>query len=1114
MQARFRNKLAHQREQCSAAPRIDFIQQNISGIISWRFLILLVLLSLPLAAALTILAPQENATYNDTTIAVTYLTSGSTCHASAESATGGGPLLIPDIAACHDFTYNASWGWNSLILSDGQETRSVSFYVGARPESPTPPINNTNSISNNSTNDSTVVTPTNPSATGSPSDEETQTVPDETAAPEDVQDQPDPLGQLFTERSVSQGAVTADSLHYDYPPGVAFIAYVKVRNIGTDPAVTFVATALHGSIISVRRLDAIPSTVPVTLADGRQRSVRRYDVQERKLGLRQEVDQRIGRIADSRHRSPPWARGASADDTIAPGGEAVYAVTLRAPAAPQDEFWFQAVSSDMAEGLDPFVNANWSYVRNITLSETYGVARTGQLVYMNLTGFATEQLNNCTKEIRVSNDTYDDVPVRVVGDGGNLSSGKWCAIEFGASIPANANETFYVYYGNPDATAPAAATNTNLLFNLTWTPSAVYFPTVDLGTTGDNTDNIAPTVLDYDCDGAVDLVYGIDSGQVYWRHNTGTNASPAWAAAVQILAATGTFSSPEFALLFGGNSVLDLVVGNNTGHLRYYENTGTCGTPAWTLRTVMNGTYDYGSNAKAAQGDFNGDGLIDLMVGNDTGHTSSAENYNTTTYPAFWIDTIAVPADAGNNNAPSTADLNFDGLLDLVMGLQGGTIRVFYNNGTRTAPSWFNAGLQQFNVTSGNIDVGSYAAPSMHDMNGDGWEDLVMGDVIGYITAYNSNLSGYQGMYLINAPLNASPLAKNKKPSVAVSITPPSPFRNDTLNCSANITDDESGVIAVNFTWSRDGVLNASLNQTRNCTNSTVCYYNVTIGPGNLTPNDVWSCTVTAYDTPWTPEGSANATVQNRLPSINVTAPLASITLTAGGRTSITCNASITDPDNTSTINSTNATIYLNGTSAAAPDSNVSHYTNASCTTTGSSTTTLNITCGFTLLYYASNGTWWCNVTVNDTWNVTSNATTFSIDPLFALNITPITLDFGTVAVGSISANRSVNISNIGNQAMNVSAYGYGSVPGDGNSFACSPLNLSVTLLRFSKSVSANYTQKLSLSSSPQPLNLTITAQNDSNPDLNESYWQMSVPQLFADIGQCNGTLVFQAEAP
>lgn len=85
-----------------------------------------------------------------------------------------------------------------------------------------------------------------------------------------------------------------------------------------------------------------------------------------------------------------------------------------------------------------------------------------------------------------------------------------------------------------------------------------------------------PTFGDLDLDGDFDLITGSSAGNLYFFENTGTKASPAFAAPVKNpfgLTGLGVSQSTPYLVNFDGDSDLDLFVGGIDGNIYYYENT-------------------------------------------------------------------------------------------------------------------------------------------------------------------------------------------------------------------------------------------------------------------------------------------------------------------------------------------------------------------------------------------------------------------------------------------------------------------------------------------------------------------------------------------------------------
>jgi hypothetical protein len=246
------------------------------------------------------------------------------------------------------------------------------------------------------------------------------------------------------------------------------------------------------------------------------------------------------------------------------------------------------------------------------------------------------------------------------------------------------------------------------------------------------------------------------------------------------------------------------------------------------------------------------------------------------------------------------------------------------------------------------------------------------------------------------------------------------------------------------------------------------------------------------------------------------------VTLNAGLTQTVTCNVSVRDWNGADTIANVTGVYWDNQTvNFTSPDDNNNHYTNLSCQNTSISGIYGNWTCNFSVYYYANNGTnWMCNVTVTDSYvfnesvgSTTSRYNTSTINALLALNVTPL-IDYGNMAVGDTSNSQTANVTNFGNQNINISVKGYGNRSNDGLAFVCAVGNITIDNEKFGLNATGDFLNDfVSLNTSFKQIgNLTMPQQqNDSQQVINSTFWRLYVPPN--PFGQCNGTVVFQAEA-
>ncbi len=273
------------------------------------------------------------------------------------------------------------------------------------------------------------------------------------------------------------------------------------------------------------------------------------------------------------------------------------------------------------------------------------------------------------------------------------------------------------------------------------------------------------SVVDPDNDGIYDALIGdIASDHMIYLTNGGTKESanmtsqdaqfPSYNVPIEI-------SSSPVAVEgdVDNDGVKDLLVtpfvksnGDNYNNVWFYKNDGVVKGVELEFESknfLTQEMIDVGKNAVPTLGDINGDGLLDLIIGNNGLRSSNSETDFTLSFYKNVGDSVSAQFElvtkdylevstAGLRSlAPELGDIDGDGDLDLIIGQENGKIRLHENKGTDEVPNFIFIG--ELSDDGGNIiDIGSNAVPEFLDFDGDGELDLFIGKENGSISYYRN----------------------------------------------------------------------------------------------------------------------------------------------------------------------------------------------------------------------------------------------------------------------------------------------------------------------------------------------------------------------------------------
>jgi len=248
----------------------------------------------------------------------------------------------------------------------------------------------------------------------------------------------------------------------------------------------------------------------------------------------------------------------------------------------------------------------------------------------------------------------------------------------------------------------------------------------------------SPVVANLTLPTSVDLLVGDATGNVsHYKWNAGQ------------FVYNGTLNKPggvpvgvpgpcsPFLADWNGDEKLDLFLGAGNGTISFFNNSGNgIFNDSFFLRLEGGTPINVSDDAVPRIIDWDQDGDVDLIAGGN-GYITYFENNGSD----YFLPGVRLNADGseirhGSWSSPLLTDFDLDGLTDLLVGTSNGLALLYLN-----ASNEFRLGghLKTNNSLLHDIDVGNRSVIATMDVNGDGYQDLLVGNSDGEILWFMSN---------------------------------------------------------------------------------------------------------------------------------------------------------------------------------------------------------------------------------------------------------------------------------------------------------------------------------------------------------------------------------------